>query len=125
MSATSDGEPSTPIQRKAISQSSSAVCGASISTAKRSICIAILAEYDFRYNHRIALGFNDGERAALAVKNAAGKRLTYRGTNEAEALERKRSGSCAGGRRQCHDMSAIAAAVSALNRANGCMRKSV
>ena len=41
-----------------------------------------LAEYDFRYNHRIALGFNDGERAALAVKNAAGKRLTYRGTNE-------------------------------------------
>jgi transposase-like protein len=42
-----------------------------------------LAEYDFRYNHRVALGFNDGERAALAVKNAAGKRLTYRGTNEA------------------------------------------
>jgi transposase-like protein len=37
-----------------------------------------LAEYDFRYNHRIALGFNDGDRAALAVKNAAGKRLTYR-----------------------------------------------
>jgi transposase len=26
-----------------------------------------LAEYDFRYNHRVALGFNDGERAALAV----------------------------------------------------------
>ncbi len=38
-----------------------------------------LAEYDFRYNHRIALGFNDGERAALALQNAAGKRLTYRG----------------------------------------------
>lgn len=38
-----------------------------------------LAEYDFRYNHRVALGFGDGERAALAVKNAAGKRLTYRG----------------------------------------------
>lgn len=38
-----------------------------------------LAEYDFRYNHRTALGFNDGERAALAVKGAAGKRLTYRG----------------------------------------------
>jgi len=37
-----------------------------------------LAEYDFRYNHRIALGYNDGDRAALAVKNAAGKRLTYR-----------------------------------------------
>jgi hypothetical protein len=43
-----------------------------------------LAEYDFRYNHRVALGYNDGERAALAVKNAAGKRLTYRGTGEAK-----------------------------------------
>jgi hypothetical protein len=37
-----------------------------------------LSEYDFRYNYRVALGFNDGDRAALAVKNAAGKRLTYR-----------------------------------------------
>lgn len=37
-----------------------------------------LAEYDFRYNHRTALGFNDGERMSLAVTNAAGKRLTYR-----------------------------------------------
>lgn len=43
-----------------------------------------LAEYDFRYNHRIALGFDDRERATLAVKNAAGKRLTYRGTREAQ-----------------------------------------
>jgi transposase-like protein len=38
-----------------------------------------LAEYDFRFNHRVKLGFSDGERAALAVKGAAGKRLTYRG----------------------------------------------
>ena len=38
-----------------------------------------LAEYDFRFNHRVALGYNDGDRAALAVKAAAGKRLTYRG----------------------------------------------
>jgi transposase-like protein len=38
-----------------------------------------LAEYDFRYNHRVKLGFNDGDRAALAVKGAANKRLTYRG----------------------------------------------
>ena len=37
-----------------------------------------LAEFDFRYNHRVRLGFNDGERALLAVKSAAGKRLTYR-----------------------------------------------
>jgi transposase-like protein len=38
-----------------------------------------LAEYDFRYNHRVKLGYDDGDRAALAVKGAAGKRLTYRG----------------------------------------------
>src|SRR5207249_12248931 len=37
-----------------------------------------LAEFDFRYNHRVRLGYNDGERAALAVKSATGKRLTYR-----------------------------------------------
>jgi transposase-like protein len=37
-----------------------------------------LAEYDFRYNHREAIGFNDGERAAHAIVNASGKRLTYR-----------------------------------------------
>jgi transposase-like protein len=37
-----------------------------------------LAEYDFRYNHRTALGYNDPERAALAIKSATGKRLTYR-----------------------------------------------
>ena len=40
-----------------------------------------LAEYDFRYNNRSALGIEDGERAALAVKGAASKRLTYRGTH--------------------------------------------
>lgn len=38
-----------------------------------------LAEYDFRFNHRVALGYNDGERKTLAIQNAAGKRLTYRG----------------------------------------------
>ncbi len=37
-----------------------------------------LAEYDFRYNHRSKLGIEDGERTALAIKNATGKRLTYR-----------------------------------------------
>src|SRR6185437_12905499 len=35
-----------------------------------------LAEYDFRFNTRTALGFNDGERAALAIKGIEGKRLT-------------------------------------------------
>jgi hypothetical protein len=32
----------------------------------------------FRYNYRIALGFNDTARAELAIKGIAGKRLTYR-----------------------------------------------
>jgi transposase-like protein len=41
-----------------------------------------LAEFDFRYSHRVALGTNDGERAVLAMKGIAGKRLTYRPTNK-------------------------------------------
>jgi transposase-like protein len=41
-----------------------------------------LAEYDFRYNHRAALGYDDGERAALAIQSADGKRLTYRNSHE-------------------------------------------
>lgn len=42
-----------------------------------------LAEFDFRYNERAALGVNDTERAARAVKGIQGKRLTYRRTDEA------------------------------------------
>ncbi len=37
-----------------------------------------LSEFEFRYNNRSGLGFSDAERAALAIKGAAGKRLTYR-----------------------------------------------
>ena len=37
-----------------------------------------LSEYDFRYNHRIRLGFTDMGRTIAAVKGAEGKRLTYR-----------------------------------------------
>ncbi|HEX3943515.1 MAG TPA: IS1595 family transposase, partial [Rhizomicrobium sp.] len=37
-----------------------------------------LAEFDFRYNHRVANGVDDATRAAIALKGAAGKRLTYR-----------------------------------------------
>jgi transposase-like protein len=44
-----------------------------------------LAEFDFRYNNRIALGVNDKERAAVALKGIEGKRLTYRRTHEALA----------------------------------------
>ncbi|MTD94107.1 IS1595 family transposase [Hyphomicrobium sp. xq] len=37
-----------------------------------------LAEFDFRYNNRSALGVEDTERALKAVAGAKGKRLTYR-----------------------------------------------
>jgi transposase-like protein len=37
-----------------------------------------LAEFDFRYNARIALGVNDIARTELAFKGIVGKRLTYR-----------------------------------------------
>ncbi len=36
-----------------------------------------LAEYDFRYNNRIALGVSDIERTENAVRGIVGKRLTY------------------------------------------------
>ena len=36
-----------------------------------------LAEFDFRYNHREARGFNDMNRTIAAVRGAEGKRLTY------------------------------------------------
>ncbi len=44
-----------------------------------------LAEFDFRYNERAALGVTDAERAEKAVRGVAGKRLTYRRARRAEA----------------------------------------
>lgn len=37
-----------------------------------------VAEFDFRYSNRVAKGVNDTTRAALIIKGAEGKRLTYR-----------------------------------------------
>ncbi|MGD9536427.1 MAG: IS1595 family transposase [Alphaproteobacteria bacterium] len=37
-----------------------------------------LAEFDFRYSERAALGVDDSERAVKALKGIEGKRLTYR-----------------------------------------------
>jgi hypothetical protein len=37
-----------------------------------------LAEYDFRYNNRVALGVNDEARTDRVIKGVVGKRLTYR-----------------------------------------------
>jgi transposase-like protein len=42
-----------------------------------------LAEFDFRQNTRIKLGFNDVDRADVALKGVKGKRLTYERTLEA------------------------------------------
>jgi hypothetical protein len=47
-----------------------------------------LAEFDFRYSHRVKLGVNDGERAVLAMKGIDGKRLTYRPTRQQIAQAR-------------------------------------
>jgi transposase-like protein len=40
-----------------------------------------LAEFDFRYNHREALGWNDEARTLAAIKAGEGKRLTYHQSN--------------------------------------------
>jgi hypothetical protein len=37
-----------------------------------------VAEFDFRYSHRVSNGVNDTDRAVAIIKAAEGKRLTYR-----------------------------------------------
>ena len=37
-----------------------------------------LAEFDFRYSHRVKLGYSDMDRANALLKGIVGKRLTYR-----------------------------------------------
>jgi transposase-like protein len=44
-----------------------------------------LDEFSFRYSNRVRLGINDAERAAIALKNGEGKRLTYRRPAGSEA----------------------------------------
>jgi len=44
-----------------------------------------LAEFDFRYSNRSGRGVEDRERADIALKGIAGKRLTYRRIGEALA----------------------------------------
>jgi transposase-like protein len=41
-----------------------------------------LAEFDFRYNARIALGIDDSARTVRALLGARGKRLTYRDSSQ-------------------------------------------
>jgi transposase-like protein len=44
-----------------------------------------LAEFEFRYNNRAALGCNDADRTVSALSGIVGKRLTYRRADEAAA----------------------------------------
>lgn len=44
-----------------------------------------LDEFSFRYTYRIKLGVDDNLRAAIAVKGAEGKRVTYRGPRFSQA----------------------------------------
>ena len=46
-----------------------------------------LAEFDFRYSNRSALGIEDVQRAELALKGTKGKRLTYRTTSGSRSAE--------------------------------------
>jgi len=41
-----------------------------------------VAEFDFRYNNRVALGVDDQARADILLKGIVGKRLTYETTNQ-------------------------------------------
>ena len=41
-------------------------------------CLYYLAEAEFKYNHRIALGVDDTERAAALLRGTKDKRLLYR-----------------------------------------------
>lgn len=40
-----------------------------------------VAEYNFRYSNRIALGVNDSQRAEILLRGVSGKRLTYETTH--------------------------------------------
>jgi hypothetical protein len=44
-----------------------------------------MAEFDFRYSHRTANGFNDTERSIAAMQGIVGKRLTYRSAGQRPA----------------------------------------
>lgn len=41
-----------------------------------------LSEFDFRYNNRVGLGYNDEDRSKALLKGVVGKRLTYQTVGE-------------------------------------------
>ena len=60
------------------SVSSSAECAALYQHCAEKHLHRYLAEFDFRYNNRAALGIEDAARSVIALKGIIGKRLTYR-----------------------------------------------
>jgi hypothetical protein len=66
----------TPIRSKAISIFKRGMRGV-YQHCKEKHLHRYLAEFDFRYNYRAALGSNDTDRTAAAVRGGEGKRLTY------------------------------------------------
>lgn len=44
-----------------------------------------VAEFNFRYSNRMALGYNDADRADALLRGIVGKRLTYQTANQAHA----------------------------------------
>ena len=46
-----------------------------------------LSEFDFRYSNRAALGIDDTQRTAKAIKATVGKRLLYEATSGREAAQ--------------------------------------
>jgi hypothetical protein len=45
-----------------------------------------LAEFDFRYNEREALGVSDAERMSKSIGGIVGRRMTYRRPDEKEMI---------------------------------------
>jgi len=46
-----------------------------------------VAEFEFRYNNRVAHGIEDQRRAGIALRGIVGKRLTYEGPNRPQAQD--------------------------------------
>jgi hypothetical protein len=67
----------TRTQLKASSQFSNAARGIYQHCSEKHLH-RYLAEFDFRYNYRASLGYNDKDRTIAAVRGGEGKRLTYR-----------------------------------------------
>ena len=68
----------TPTLLKAFSASSSVDLIGVYQHVERPSLQRYTTEFDFRYNHRAKLGYDDSDRTTDALKGITGKRLTYR-----------------------------------------------